>query len=155
VQPKRSVENPQEVEKIATPLPGLCPDETCQMENPDHVNPSKAKFCILCGTKMDPLRTPPTPMPAWLENPPEDAKPKTETPVASSQEPMMLPFPYGANHLPECRPMVCACHGCAHCSTGLAGPYRDDAFSADMDALDDFRKLLQFETLILRAATDE
>ena len=33
--------------------------------------------------------------------------------------------------------------------------YRDDAFLADMDALDDFRKLLQFETLILRAATDD
>ena len=43
----------------------------------------------------------------------------------------------------------------AKCSTGLAGPYRDDTFFADMDALEDFRKLLQFETLILRAATDE
>ena len=33
--------------------------------------------------------------------------------------------------------------------------YRDDSFFADMDALDDFRKMLQFETLILRAAIDE
>ena len=33
--------------------------------------------------------------------------------------------------------------------------YRDDAFLADMEALEDFRKLLQFETLILRAATDD
>lgn len=68
---------------------------------------------------------------------------------------MMLPFPYGANIEPETRPVVCACHGCSKCSTGRAGPYRDDAFSADMDALEDFRKLLQFETLILRAATEE
>jgi hypothetical protein len=78
-----------------------------------------------------------------------------ETAGAYSEEPMMLPFPYGANALPDCQPVVCACHGCNDCSTGLAGPHRDDTFWAHMDALDHFRKLLQFETLILRAATDE
>merc|ERR1719271_137758 len=151
--------------KIPTPLPGLCPDETCRVENPNHVNPNKAKFCILCGTKLAP---PPTPASDALSQKtdacgihsfgfedPEDAETKTETPAAFSQEAqMMLPFPYGANALPDCRPVVCACHGCSKCSTGLAGPYRDDAFLADMEALEDFRKLRQFETLILRAATD-
>jgi len=168
--------NPQECSP-AGEASGVCLDATCRSENPEHVNPRKAKFCILCGARMAPRRgSPATPMPAWLaksledadakaETPAatceelakslEDADAKAETPAASSEEPMMLPFPYGANALPDCRPVVCACHGCADCSTGLAGPYRDDAFLADMEALEDFRKLLQFETLILRAATDD
>jgi len=146
-------ENPQDAEEIAPPLPGWCPDETCRAKKPDHVNPSKAKFCILCGTK---LESPPPSAPslASSEHSGEDVK-AAETAGAYSEEPMMLPFPYGANALPDCQPVVCACHGCNDCSTGLPGPYRDDTFLSHMDALDHFRKLLQFETLILRAATDE
>jgi hypothetical protein len=168
----------------------VCSDEACRAENPDHINPTRAKFCILCGTKLNLPRTPPTPdtpdtpMPGWLEDRPAGATSKAEaaaftqeflkltfdhrtasrSPESSlesvpvdwqAEQPVMLPFPYGANLPPESRPVVCACDGCAHCRHGLAGPYRDETFFAHMDALENFRKLLQFETLILRAATDE
>jgi hypothetical protein len=32
---------------------GICSLQSCREKNPAHVNPPKAKFCILCGTKLE------------------------------------------------------------------------------------------------------
>jgi len=32
---------------------GICSVQNCRDKNPGHVNPPKAKFCILCGTKLE------------------------------------------------------------------------------------------------------